>query len=536
MSEAPRRSDEAAKKDDGGLATSGPSRVVISKRLVVINAASSIGAKLLNASVLVWTYQYLIKSISIEEFAVYPIVMAIMVFAPLFFTIFSGGVGRHLIDAFARGDEAAAVRVLSSIWPALMVAALVLIVVGSFFAAHIDSVLNIAPEFVNDAQIMTLLLFASLSVRMIGSPFLSAYFVHQRFVELNGLQMAKELLRLLILLALLQVLGPRVLWVVVATVIAEVAYFLITSLRGRQMLPTLRFDRHAADMKQARALMSFGIWTTLGQLSNIMYAHAATVVLNLYGTALDVANYFIGAAIYRQLQGMITTAVIPLQPAITAMNALEDRTRLANTVLRGGRYGLWVAMAAATPLLVFADEFISLYLGPKMDQASTILILMMLIFPFTQPTALLPTTAVATAKVRAFFLPSFLFQCVAIGLMVFCASTLDMGAVGVTLALAAVTIASQVAYFMPLCLRMIEGSWRTYITRVLVPGLLPALAGALAWSALKFTVDIDGWVELFVVGAIGGLCYVGTLLGLCLDASERRDISASLNTMRLALR
>ena len=78
--------------------------IVISKRLIAVNSASSVLARILNITVLVWMYQYLLKNIPAEEFAVYPVVTAIMVFAPLFFAFLTSGVSRHIVDAYARDD------------------------------------------------------------------------------------------------------------------------------------------------------------------------------------------------------------------------------------------------------------------------------------------------------------------------------------------------------------------------------------------------------------------------------------------------
>ena len=66
------------------------SHVVISKRLVVTNAVSAVLVRLLNVFLLLWVYHYLLARISPEQFAVYPVVMAMMLFAPLFFSFFTG--------------------------------------------------------------------------------------------------------------------------------------------------------------------------------------------------------------------------------------------------------------------------------------------------------------------------------------------------------------------------------------------------------------------------------------------------------------
>ena len=76
--------------------------VEISKRLVFINSASSLLAKVLNVSILVWLQQYLLRRISTEEYSLYPILMAVMLLVPLLTTILISGLSRYIVEAYAR--------------------------------------------------------------------------------------------------------------------------------------------------------------------------------------------------------------------------------------------------------------------------------------------------------------------------------------------------------------------------------------------------------------------------------------------------
>ncbi len=498
--------------------------IIVSKRLVVINSASSVIARLINFAVLMWVYQYLLKRLPAEEFAVLPVVTSLMVFAPLFFSFFIGGISRYTIDAYAKGDFTEARRILSSLFPVLLLAAAVFLPAGLLLAANIEKVLNIAPQMVGDARIMLTLLLVCFTYEMTVVPYKVAYAVRQRYLELNLLEVMRDLIRAVLVVVFLLTINSAVIWVVVATFIAEMVLVTVTLVRSRKLVPELYFDRHLFSFSRAREMINFGVWTTLGRLGSIMYTNAATIVLNLHGTAVDVTSYHIGATFFRQLQSTINLAAQPLQPAITAMNALADKRRLASTVLRGGRYALWVSMILAAPLIVYADAFIHLYLGDNYSKASMIIVLFMVMFPFTQPTILLPITATAMARVRAFFLPAFLFQFGGLGLMLIFVTWLGMGAIGVTLALTIITIGSQLGYFWWFSLRLTETSFATFATEVLWRGLLPAGVGTVVWVGLRLIAAPDTWVRLIGFGAAGALVYVIVLLMFCLNSSERADL------------
>ena len=503
--------------------------VVVSKRLVVVNAISSLVARFLNISVLLWTFQYLLNRIPVEEFAVYPVVVAIMVFAPLFFSFFTGGVSRYVVEAYAQGDFEQVGRIVSSIFPLLCGMSLVFLGAGAIFTAYIDQILTIAPNMIASAQLMMALLVVSFAVQMALLPFSAGFHVKQRFVELNLIGVMRDLLRIVLLLALLFGVSTSVVWVVVAGAVAELCHTLVVTYRGRQMVPELNLQKKYFSWTVATELVSFGLWTTIGQLGNIMYTNAATIVLNLSGTAVDVTSYYLGSTLFRQISATVGVAAQPLQPTLTAMHALNDKRRLRTTFMRGGTYALWASLAVGCPLLIFAQEFVDLYVGDKLRPAAMVIFLFMITFPFSQPTAMQAMTAMATKQVKPFFLAAFICQFIGLGLMIYFVAYRDMGAIGATLALTLIIVIPQIFYFWPLCFRTLDISLNTFTRRTLVPGLAPAMAGAIVWGGLRLTSAPDTWLSLALYVLAGAAAYAIILLRFCLDYDERTYLLSLLH-------
>ena len=93
------------------------------KDAILINCISSVLRIALQITVLVWVNQYLLKRIQPEEYAIFPLVMSLVVFADLFKNIFVGGIARYIVEADARDDHAGVTRVVSSMFPFLLAAA-----------------------------------------------------------------------------------------------------------------------------------------------------------------------------------------------------------------------------------------------------------------------------------------------------------------------------------------------------------------------------------------------------------------------------
>ncbi|SIT16933.1 Membrane protein involved in the export of O-antigen and teichoic acid [Roseivivax lentus] len=511
---------------------SGQASLVISKSLVAINSASSVFARLVNFVVLLWVYQFLLRHLSAEEFAVLPLVNSLMVFGPLFFSFFIGGIARYMVDAYAKGDVEGMRRVTSSLFPVLAGVSCILLPLGVLFAANIEKVFNVSPGMLGDARLMFSLLLFSFTYQTVIVPFTSAYAVSLRYYEKNLLDVIRDLVRAALTVGMLLILGPSVIWVVIAAVIAESLTNTIMLFRSFRIVPELGFEWRLFSWPLAREMTRFGFWTTLDRLGAIMHTHAATLILNLTSTAADVTAYYVGATFFRQIESTIKLAAMPLLPIVTAMNAVADNARLGAAVLRGGRYALWAALILAVPLAIYADIFVRLYMGPGYETAAWILIMFMVTFPFSQPTILLASTAMAKKAVREFFLPAFMFQCLGFVLMLILAYVFELGAVGVTMALMLVTIVSQLSFFWQLCLRLTQRSFKDFASNTLVRGMVPAAIGALAWAAMRITFPPESWGTLITQGIIGASIYLLVLFGQCLDMDERKDMQSLLGRIR----
>ena len=506
--------------------------IIISKGLVAINSASSVIAKLLTLTVLLWAYHYLLKRIPPEEFAVLPVVMSVMVLAPLFFTSFSGGVERYIILAYAKGDFEEVKRIISSIVPMLAGAAVVFLGVSFLFILNVEHILIIAPQMVSETRLMLSLLCASFTLEMVLLPFATGYHVRQRYVELNLVGILREMLRITLLLVFLLAFEPKVVWVVVATVSADVFYIAVTVVRSRRMIPELRFVGRLVDMRKARELISFGMWTTLGNLGGALNAQAATLLTNQFGTAVDVTSYYIGLMLYRNINNICLFARRPLEPVVTAMYSLGDTVRLRSTVMRGGRYALWATLAAAFPLIAYREEFVRLYSGNAYVAAPLVILLFMLILPFNQPMALLRPTIMAMGKVRVFYVSFVLYQITGFALMTFLLVYAKMGAIGVAMGNTTNMILWQVFFWWPMCWRYIGSSRGSFIREVFVRGCSPAIAGLAVCLGLRTIGEPQSWLTFGLYSVTGGLAYLIVLLAFCLTEQDRRDVKLVVRRAR----
>jgi O-antigen/teichoic acid export membrane protein len=508
---------------------------VFSRRTVVINSASGLLAKAMNAAILLWLHQYLLKRITPEEYSLYPVILGLMVFPPVLATLLTSGLGRYVLEAHVQGDERGVRRVVSTMFPFLLGTGLLLLAGGWLAAWHIDAWLRLAPERVWDARLMLGMMIVPVALSFPVSPFSCGLWVRQKFVWINIIELGGESLRAALLLLLLLGIDTRVIWVAAATMVSQVVKLLVLQYASRRAIPALRLHWRDFDWSMARVLTGFGLWSLIGQCAERIRAGAHPLILKNLATAADVATFNIGWIFFNQISLLEYIVTRPVQPGLTALHALGDRERLRRAYLAGGRYGLWGTMLLVVPLIIYRSEFVVLYAGSRYVQAGAILALLLLTFPLEYGNNMMARLAYASGELRPWAWRTLAVQILTVAGAVLLVGRLHLGALGAALATLAVTALAQPLLFWPLGLRMGGASWRQWTLTTLLPGFLPGAFGAAAWYAPKLLLEINTWPALFACGAAGAVVYLVALLMLGLRPSERHELVAALMRARQRL-
>lgn len=498
-------------------------RVEISKRVVLINSASALSYRLLTLSVLVWLQQYLLKRVSAEEYALYPAVAALLAFSPVVLELLAGGITRFVTEAYARGDDERIGEIVSSLAPFLLGMASLLIGLFGLLVWQIDVVLNVEPQLVWDARVMLMLMGFYIAWQLAIVAYMSGFHVRQKFMLQNITQLGEQILSMGLLFGLLFGVSTRVLWVVVASVSAGFVVSFVRLRISRRLVPALAFRRDLVRRRAIREIVGFGAWTSLGTFANMIRLGGPPLVLNHFGTAVQLAEFHVGSLVVRNLHQLMLFVTAPLQPVLVTMHATGRQDRMGAVFLRGGRLALWMTLLPATSLAVFSSEVIELYLGGRYDATARVLVILFGTFPFVQASAFAYRLAVATAQLKRFFVWVLASELISLTGMLIAVAVLDRGAEGVAIAVLGSSILSHVVAFWPMGLTMAGVSFGDFVRRTLRPGLIPCVVAGGAGLLLRSAYAPHTWLALGLCAAAVSGVYAAVLL-LCLEREDRQDL------------
>ena len=453
-------------RDPAGYTPSMGAGVQVSKKVLLISSASNVVRRLLGISVLFWMHRKLLEDIPLEEYKLLPVLMAVIGLTPILTTVLSGGLGRYLTEAYAKGDERRVTEIVSSMSPFLWAAAGALLAVGLVFAWNIDTFVGIDdPARVDTARQMFAVLLVGAVVRVAVAPYVLGFFIRQKFVQRDLIGTSAELLRMLILVVLLTQVSTDVRWVAVAAVSSGLIEITAVFVLSRRLIPALAFRASAVRRETLGPVLSYGSWTILGQLSTIIREVADPLILNTYSSAAQVTAFHTGATADRQLRRTIFSATSIAQPAATSMVATGQLDRLRNAWFRMSRYTLWLMMAATLPLIVFRAEFFQLWLpetAADIPEAQWVLALLLARYIAIFPNATTGMVTMAKAQMRPAATRALALELGNLALTLTLVAGFGMGAMGAALSTFTISIIGYPLLIWTLGLRMVETTFRRW--------------------------------------------------------------------------
>lgn len=500
-------------------------RIEISKRLVLINSASSAVTTVLNLSVLVWLQQYLLKRISAEEYSLVPLMAAIMAFAPLLSTVLTSGLGRFVTVAYARGDDDEVTRICSTMLPVLAAGGIAFLAVGWTCAWHVDHLIRIDPSRLWDSRIMMALLVFSAALQLPAAAYGSGFMVRQRLLLQDLIGVGCQLFRLLVLFSLLFGVSTRVLWLIVASVSSDLVGLAISVPISLHLVPSQRFRWNAIRWSLAREITNYGGWNLVNQIAQTARMAMDPIILNRFASALDVATFNVAGIVPRQLPLLVGPLSRPFIPLLAALHGTGDFTRLRNTYLRTARYNAWVLLTVAVPAIVFNKELMLLYLGGRYQGAGAVMAVLLVVPILNAFNALGPAAIGAAGNVKGFALRQIIVHSVNLLLTILFVAQLRMGAFGSAVATLLATLGLDTVLTWRFSWRTTHTPASAWLREVLLPTVLPALPSILICLSVKFVFGITTWKGLFVVSAVSGILNLLLIAIFGLRDQDRIDLA-----------
>lgn len=500
-----------------------------SKKRFLTNAASFFVNNVLNVTVLLWLQQYLFRRLPADEFALYPVVMSILMMLPLLSTMLQETVSRYAAEAYAKGDLKRVTAITSTLAPLCAGLGVIILLVGAAIGYNASSVLVVPQGLEWDAGVMVFLVFAIFVLDLTGMPFRVGLFIRARFVLFNAIEATTQLVRVTVLCTLLFGVSTRVLWVLVAWAVSQLVRHSLLLTFSQRLVPELRFERRSIDWSLTKILASYGWWSLLIQLAYTIRSSSDVLVLNRLSSSAAVNEFYLGSMGYKQVQRLWDPIRSSLGPPLIHMHARGESERLQNAYLRGGRIALWLMLFLAAPLAAFAGETMTLYLGTtEMWRAAVVMVILLATLPIETGNIMQRSIVRATGMVRPFAIAVASAQIFNLVVTVLLVMNTNWGGIASAIGTLTTCLIFEPLILLPMGLMATGVSFARWLRETLLPGVVPGAISCAAMILLARMVSIDSWT-LLGAGALSGSLVYTIVLYAMMRAADRADLMAALS-------
>ncbi|SCY38719.1 lipopolysaccharide biosynthesis protein [Flavobacterium caeni] len=257
-------------------------------------------------------------------------------------------------------------------------------IAAAIVAAGVALYLNLESMFPNltalemhKAKLMFGILIFNLSITLPGGAFTAISSAYEHFVFPRALNIAKYVVRSLMVVALLYWGGDAVSIVVLDTVMN----LLVIGLNGYYVLGKLkaRFRLHQFQSPLVREIFSYSVWIFIFAMVGQFQWRGGQIVLGFLGISTTLIGVYGVGIMLGTYYGAFSTAISGVfLPRATKMTVLEASSEeLTSMMIRIGRFSLLTLLMILGGFLLYGQQFVLLWVGPTYKLAWPIALIIM---------------------------------------------------------------------------------------------------------------------------------------------------------------
>jgi O-antigen/teichoic acid export membrane protein len=430
-----------------------------------------------------------------------------------YYGILDFGIRSAIIRYIARFDEQQDIenfsKVLSTGLVTYSAVAGVLLMLTLLVSWQVDAIFNIAPEWVDTARSLLLIVGSGTAVSLALGMFGGVLEGLHRFTWTSGVQTVAVLLRAGLIVFLLE-RGGGILTVGAVTVSLNVLAALVYVVLVFRLRPQVRLRPQFVEMATFKSLVTFGIVTFWVSIANNLRFYANETVIGIFLSVSLVTMFAVSSRLVRYSMDTVQAMAQVFTPMSSALDARNDRERLRKVFLLGNRYCALVMLPLAGILVISGKTILRVWVGEPYVASYPYLCWLIV------PTALYMSQAASTkilyGMARHQTLARVLLAEGITNLLLSIALLKWWGLLGVAIG-SALPLAATSLYFLPrhLC-RLLNVSPVDFVCQAFS---YPLLLNLPFWAVLYLidrTMQATNWRELIISLGASGFVYALALL------------------------
>jgi O-antigen/teichoic acid export membrane protein len=144
------------------------------------------------------------------------------------------------------------------------------------------------------------------------------------------------------------------------------------------LFPRVRLDFRAVRKETFRMLFEYGLISFLISIAWLLIANTDNVIIGYFLDTSSVTKFAIAAGFIVYLRSLVHAVSFPLRPVVSHYETLDKKENIIFIYTRGTKFLYFLTFAVAGITIVFADNFIYLWLGEGYSETAAVLRILIL--------------------------------------------------------------------------------------------------------------------------------------------------------------
>jgi O-antigen/teichoic acid export membrane protein len=477
------------------------------RRRVIVNTASNYVAKIMTLVIWFFLTPFLLRQLGASDYGLWILIGSIAAYGSLLDFGIATAVTKYVAQFQAEGRiEQARSLVATTLWLYLGLG-LVAVILSAILAPIVPIVLNIPPGQQTTASWLMLLAGVGVGVSLPCATSIAVLRGLHRFDLANLVGIFGMTLFTAATVGVLLLGGGLLGMVAVSipvTLITQVpAIWLI-----RRTAPELRVGWRHTDRSLLRQVMSFSSALFVINVSGQLQTKTDEIVIGAFMPIANVTPYSIARRLSEMPQLLSEQFMKVIMPLASQLDAENDRGRLRTLYLTSSRLTLAIFLPLAVGVMILAQPFLKAWVGAPYDQYAYLVVILTL--ASFMATSQWPAGAILQGMGRHRRLALITLGAALTNLGLSLVLVGPLGLAGVALGTLIPATIESLCFVLPYVMRVNGIRFRTILTEIYLPALLPAVPMAIVLYGLR---EIAQPVSLMAIGAIGSLSLVVYLIG-----------------------
>jgi O-antigen/teichoic acid export membrane protein len=310
-----------------------------------------------------YTSRVILNALGVEDYGIYNVVGGVVMMLSFISNSMAGASSRFITYSLGKGNETDLKNTFSSIlYVHYMLAIAIILLAETIGLWFVSTKLVIPPDRFIASMWVYQCSILSVAFGIVSVPYNSLIIAHEKMNAFAYISVLEVILKLAVAITVKYITVDKLIIYAIFVLIIQVTIMLLYIIYCKKKFIESN-SRAKYHKRTVKTILSFSCWTMNGNLAVAGYTQGLNILLNLFfGTIVNAARG-IAVQVQNAVMNLVSNFQVAIKPQIVKSYASNDFQYMHTLILAASKWGYYLMLIIATPILLCADSILKLWLG-----------------------------------------------------------------------------------------------------------------------------------------------------------------------------